>query len=147
MNTSLISSLLTPLLSAPRMWSLSSCSLPSAVSMARFSSERVLRGKPGRFQMSFQQWLCRYSLNSRLKSSTLACDFSTQALPSTSVRVFRPSFSRSLFGLESMRPPGKGSDYTIAPSMQYEISAEWVHVKYAESAQFTEVYGFSGTQG
>src|SRR3954470_13968218 len=105
MKTSLISSLETPLLSAPRMCSLSSCSLPSAVSMARFSSERVLRGKPGRFQMSFQQWLWRYSLNSRLKSSTFACDFSTHALPSTSVRVFSPSFSRSLLGLASIAPP------------------------------------------
>ena len=31
--------------------------------------------------------------------------------------------------------------------MNYEIAAEWVHVKYAETAQFTEVYGFSGSQG
>src|SRR5882672_3299068 len=53
-NTSLISSLVTPLFRAPRMWSLSSCSLPSAVSMPRFSTERILRDRPGRFQMSFQ---------------------------------------------------------------------------------------------
>ena len=31
--------------------------------------------------------------------------------------------------------------------MSFEISGEWVHVQYAERAQFTEVYGFSGTQG
>ena len=31
--------------------------------------------------------------------------------------------------------------------MSYEISAEWVHVQYAENAKFTEVYGFSGSQG
>ncbi|HYR35597.1 MAG TPA: alpha/beta hydrolase [Burkholderiales bacterium] len=31
--------------------------------------------------------------------------------------------------------------------MNYEIAAEWVHVQYPERAQFTEVYGFSGTQG
>jgi len=31
--------------------------------------------------------------------------------------------------------------------MSYEISAEWVHVQYAEQAKFTEVYGFAGTQG
>ena len=31
--------------------------------------------------------------------------------------------------------------------MNYEIAAEWVHVQYAERSQFTEVYGFSGTQG
>ena len=31
--------------------------------------------------------------------------------------------------------------------MNYEIAAEWVHVQYAERAQFTEVYGFAGSQG
>ena len=31
--------------------------------------------------------------------------------------------------------------------MNHEIAAEWVHVQYAERSQFTEVYGFSGTQG
>ena len=31
--------------------------------------------------------------------------------------------------------------------MNHEIAAEWVHVQYAERAQFTEVYGFAGTQG
>jgi pimeloyl-ACP methyl ester carboxylesterase len=31
--------------------------------------------------------------------------------------------------------------------MSFDINAEWVHVQYAERAQFTEVYGFSGTQG
>jgi pimeloyl-ACP methyl ester carboxylesterase len=30
---------------------------------------------------------------------------------------------------------------------QHEVAAEWVHVQYAEQAKFTEVYGFSGTQG
>jgi pimeloyl-ACP methyl ester carboxylesterase len=29
----------------------------------------------------------------------------------------------------------------------WDVSAEWVHIQYAETAQFTEVYGFSGTQG
>jgi len=28
-----------------------------------------------------------------------------------------------------------------------ELSTEWVHVAYAETAKFTEVYGFSGSQG
>jgi pimeloyl-ACP methyl ester carboxylesterase len=28
-----------------------------------------------------------------------------------------------------------------------ELSSEWVHVAYAETARFTEVYGFSGSQG
>ena len=31
--------------------------------------------------------------------------------------------------------------------MSHEISPEWVHVQYAERSQFTEVYGFAGTQG
>ena len=31
--------------------------------------------------------------------------------------------------------------------MSHELASEWVHVKYAETAQFTEVYGFSGSQG
>jgi len=31
--------------------------------------------------------------------------------------------------------------------MSYEISAEWVHVQYAENAQFRDVYGFAGSQG
>jgi pimeloyl-ACP methyl ester carboxylesterase len=31
--------------------------------------------------------------------------------------------------------------------MPFEPTAEWVHVQYAESAQFTEVYGFVGSQG
>ena len=31
--------------------------------------------------------------------------------------------------------------------MSFEIAPEWVHVQYAETAQFTEVYGFAGSQG
>jgi len=31
--------------------------------------------------------------------------------------------------------------------VSYEIAPEWVHVQYDEKAQFTEVYGFAGTQG
>ena len=31
--------------------------------------------------------------------------------------------------------------------MSFSIAPEWVHVQYQESAQFTEVYGFAGTQG
>ena len=31
--------------------------------------------------------------------------------------------------------------------MSHEISPEWVHVQYAERSQFTEVYGFAGSQG
>ncbi|HEY2337883.1 MAG TPA: alpha/beta hydrolase, partial [Burkholderiales bacterium] len=31
--------------------------------------------------------------------------------------------------------------------MSFEISPEWVHIQYPESAKFTEVYGFAGSQG
>jgi alpha-beta hydrolase superfamily lysophospholipase len=31
--------------------------------------------------------------------------------------------------------------------MTYELAPEWMHVKFAETAQFTEVYGFVGSQG
>jgi pimeloyl-ACP methyl ester carboxylesterase len=31
--------------------------------------------------------------------------------------------------------------------VSFEVAPEWVHVQYQESAQFTEVYGFAGSQG
>jgi hypothetical protein len=31
--------------------------------------------------------------------------------------------------------------------VSFELAPEWVHVQYAEQAQFTEIYGFGGTQG
>jgi pimeloyl-ACP methyl ester carboxylesterase len=31
--------------------------------------------------------------------------------------------------------------------MSFEVAPEWVHVQYSETSQFTEVYGFSGSQG
>jgi pimeloyl-ACP methyl ester carboxylesterase len=31
--------------------------------------------------------------------------------------------------------------------VSFEIAPEWVHIQYAETAKFTEVYGFSGSQG
>ena len=31
--------------------------------------------------------------------------------------------------------------------MNYEVAPEWVHVQYSETSQFTEVYGFVGSQG
>jgi len=31
--------------------------------------------------------------------------------------------------------------------IRYEVQPEWVHVKYAETSQFKEVYGFAGNQG
>jgi pimeloyl-ACP methyl ester carboxylesterase len=31
--------------------------------------------------------------------------------------------------------------------MSFEVAPEWVHVQYREVAQFTEVYGFAGSQG
>lgn len=31
--------------------------------------------------------------------------------------------------------------------MNFEVAPEWVHVQYGETSQFTEVYGFAGSQG
>ena len=31
--------------------------------------------------------------------------------------------------------------------MTFEVAPEWVHVQYSEASQFTEVYGFAGSQG
>jgi hypothetical protein len=31
--------------------------------------------------------------------------------------------------------------------MSFEVTPEWVHVQYKETSQFTEVYGFAGSQG
>jgi pimeloyl-ACP methyl ester carboxylesterase len=31
--------------------------------------------------------------------------------------------------------------------VKFEVAPEWVHVQYSEAAKFTEVYGFSGSQG
>lgn len=31
--------------------------------------------------------------------------------------------------------------------MRFEVTPEWVHVQYKETSQFTEVYGFAGSQG
>jgi pimeloyl-ACP methyl ester carboxylesterase len=31
--------------------------------------------------------------------------------------------------------------------MSFDVAPEWVHVQYREAAQFTEVYGFAGSQG
>ena len=41
----------------------------------------------------------------------------------------------------------KGSEQFLRYKNAYEIAGEWVHVQYAERAQFTDVYGFAGTQG
>ena len=32
-------------------------------------------------------------------------------------------------------------------TQRFEVQAEWVHVKYAETSRFKEVYGFAGNQG
>ncbi len=36
---------------------------------------------------------------------------------------------------------------TVQSQNRYEVQAEWVHLKYAETAKFKEVYGFAGNQG
>ena len=36
---------------------------------------------------------------------------------------------------------------TAPSAIRYEVQPEWVHLKYAETAKFKEVYGFAGNQG
>jgi pimeloyl-ACP methyl ester carboxylesterase len=43
---------------------------------------------------------------------------------------------------ESAAPRGLGPQ-----EVSFEVAPEWVHVQYQESSQFTEVYGFVGSQG
>src|SRR4051794_15601011 len=53
----------------------------------------------------------------------------------------------------SARVASMAIQYVVSPLflvfdiLSYDISSEWVHVQYAERSQFTEVYGFSGSQG
>src|SRR5258708_4380566 len=90
MNTSRISSLLTPLRSAPPMWSLSSWGLFSAPSMARLSRLRVFFGSSSRPHTAPQQYSVMNSWNGRLNSSALFREFSTYSLPSTVLRISSP---------------------------------------------------------
>jgi pimeloyl-ACP methyl ester carboxylesterase len=36
---------------------------------------------------------------------------------------------------------------SAAAANRFDVATEWVHIAYAETSQFTEVYGFSGSQG
>ena len=35
----------------------------------------------------------------------------------------------------------------MTDNKKFDVASEWVHVQYKEQAQFTEVYGFAGSQG
>src|SRR5580658_10590634 len=89
-NTSRMSSLVSPLLMAPLTCALSSCGRFSALIIARFSMLRVLRSRPGRPQISPQQYSVTNSCSGRLKSSAVEIALSTYSAPSTSRRIFRP---------------------------------------------------------
>ena len=76
-STALISSTVTPLFSAPFTCSLISGVLPSAVSMARFSMERVLRSSVGSPQAQPQAQAVVARWKDIMNSSALAIEPST----------------------------------------------------------------------
>src|SRR5947209_320369 len=71
MNTSRISSLLTPLTSAPLICTRNSCGRFRIEIMARLSMLRVLRGNSSRPQIAPQQYSVTSSWNGLLKSSAV----------------------------------------------------------------------------
>src|ERR1700680_2109567 len=90
MNTSRISSLLTPLRNAPRICNLSSCGRFKMPIIARLSMLRVFRGSSSRPQTAPQQYSVTSSWNGRLKSSALRSELSTYSLPRTAWRTSKP---------------------------------------------------------
>src|SRR3954469_6681439 len=90
MKTSRISSRVAPLVSAPRTWVLSSCGRLSAHSIARLRKLRVLCVRPSRPQTTPQQYSVVRSCIGRLKSSAEAIALSTNSLPRTLLRIWRP---------------------------------------------------------
>src|SRR5262249_49123290 len=102
-NTSLIWSFVTPFASAPRTWALISCGRFSADSIARFRRLRVFLSKPGRPQISPQQYCVTSSCNGRLKSSAVANALSTKSAPKTCRLIARPFSKTSLSTIHSFR--------------------------------------------
>src|SRR5262245_24858721 len=100
-NTSLIWSFVTPFARAPRTWALISCGRFSAESIARFRRLRVFLSKPGRPQISPQQYCVTSSCNGRLNSSAVANALSTKSAPSTWRRMARPFSKTSLSTISS----------------------------------------------
>src|SRR3569833_975616 len=94
-SASWISSSVAPLVTAPRTWTASSCIRFSAVSMAMFRRLRVLRSRPGRVQISPQQYSVTSSCTGRLNSVTRSRERSTCSVPRTSRRAWRPRSNRS----------------------------------------------------
>src|SRR3546814_1713767 len=89
MRISRISSLVTPLVSAPLIWVRSSWFRLSALSMAILSMLRILSGSPSRPQTAPQQYSVTNRCIGMLKSSAAAKDFSTKSLPRTLLRIAR----------------------------------------------------------
>src|ERR1043166_6127173 len=90
MKISRIWSLVSPLVSAPRMCSLNSCGRLRIEIIARLSMLRSFFDRPGRPQPAPQQYSVTNSWNGLLKSSAFFIEFSTYSLPSTSLRIFSP---------------------------------------------------------
>src|SRR3954470_13759825 len=95
-SVALISSTVTPLVSAPLTCSLISGARFSAVSIARFSRLRVLRSSVGSPQAQPQAMVVVARWKAIMKSSALAIDASTYSAPSTSRRIGRPLSNRAL---------------------------------------------------
>src|SRR5262245_20851485 len=74
----------------------SSCGRLSALSIARFSMLRILRGSSSRPHTAPQQYSVTSSCSGRLNSSAEANDFSTNSLPSTALRISSPRSRTSL---------------------------------------------------
>ena len=52
--------------------------------------------------------------------------------------------------MTSLAPPSPDASIrsdSVVDAAGRQLAAEWVHVQYSETAQFTEVYGFAGSQG
>src|ERR1044072_1297922 len=101
MKISRICSLVSPLVSAPRMCSFNSCGRLRIAIIARLSMLRSFLVRPGRPQPAPQQYSLTNSWNGRLKSSAFFIEFSTYSLPSTSVRMRSPVSNVSLSMLGS----------------------------------------------
>src|SRR5689334_6770871 len=100
MNTSRISSRVTPFLSAPAMCSRSSWGRFRQLIIARFSMLRVFLSRPSRPHTAPQQYSVTSSCIGMLKSSAALNAASTNSLPSTALRMARP-FSNVALSMSS----------------------------------------------
>src|SRR6056297_3701488 len=100
-----ISSLVTPLFSAPRQWISHSCILPSAPIMARFIIDRVLGSITSSPQPKPQHHAVIASWKGRVKSSAAARFLSTYSAPSVPLRCSSPLRNRSSSNVLIWCPP------------------------------------------